>query len=204
MSSLRQYFPDSVNDTLMYCVGRVRCLIQYYINNDFSANNIYENIYVGDLSFASNLNALKEKGITHIVSVLNGAYELFPNDFTYKMIHVNDDPWVQIDNFFDESNTFIEQALSVPNNKVLIHCHKGISRSVSFLIAFRLYKLNQEKKIEYDEINKYLDLILCEIKSQREQALPNSGFMEILRRYICKLNGYTYDNTQSLSVADNE
>jgi hypothetical protein len=174
MSFVRKYLPDGVNAKMMYYTGVVSCYIQWYINNTFSASGITDQLYVGDLASASNNNAMKEQGITHIVSVFNGSFEIFPDEFRYKVIHINDDPWVNIGKYFDETNEFIDQALQNPTNKVMIHC--------------------QTKQIPIEQVTDTINQVLKEVKERRPIAEPNEGFLECLRRYINRLNNYP--NTQ--------
>lgn len=190
MSLIRTYLPQCVNTNAMYYIGKVRCYIQSYVDNKFSANEIYPCIYVGDLASASNRDALLEQGITHILSIFNGSYEKFSDVFTYKIIHINDDVWEDISEYFAESNKFIDDALKSPNNKVMIHCQKGISRSVTLLIAYKLWKLNQNNRILFDNIDDTIDGIIKEIKVHRSEADPNSGFIDCLKKYVKKLNNY--------------
>lgn len=190
MSSFRYYLPSIISDNLMYCVGVVQSYIQPYINNAFSASQITDRLFVGDLASASNIEAMKEQGITHIVSVFNGTIELFPSELKYKTIHINDDHWIDIKKYFNESNEFIDQALSEPNTKVMIHCQRGVSRSVTLLMAYLLFKLNQENPIPRDDIVQVITDLLKEIKTHRPIADPNPGFIESLRLYIYELNNY--------------
>lgn len=193
MSSIRYYLPEYISNNLMYYTGMAMCFFQYYINNTFSASEITDKLLVGDLASASNIDAMKEQGITHILSVFNGSYEIFSGEFTYKIIHVNDDPWVDIGKYFDESKDFIEDALKDPSAKVMVHCQRGISRSVTFLLAYLLYKRNQIKKIPQHEIDDTIKDVLVDVKRHRAIADPNDGFMESLRIYICRVNGYNED-----------
>jgi dual specificity MAP kinase phosphatase len=174
----------------MYCIGNIRCHLQGYINNTFNANEIYQNIYVGDLASASNKEALKEQGITHILSVFNGCYEIYPDDFTYKIIHINDDTWEDISKYFDETNEFIQRSIKNKNNKIMIHCQKGISRSVTILVAYIIWNKNNNKKIEKDNITNEITNIINEIKTHRPIAEPNEGFKYCLKKYIEKINNY--------------
>ena len=192
MSFIRSYLPEIVNNNVMYYFGKTRCYLQYYVNNTFSANQIVPRLYVGDLASASNCDALKEQGITHIVSIYNGSYEIFPDDFKYKIIHINDDIWIDIDNYFDETNNFIETAMNDNNTKIMIHCQRGVSRSVTLLIAYLLWKNNKESKILVDDIDKTINNIIKEIKVHRPIADPNDGFISCLKKYICRLNNYSF------------
>lgn len=201
MSQLRAYLPDRINNYAMYYIGRARCTLQGYYDNTFSATELSDRIYVGDIASASNKLAMQEQGITHILSIYNGAYEIFSTDFTYKLIHINDDPWVKIENYFDESNDFIDIAMSDPNNKIMIHCQQGISRSITLLLAYKLKKMNETKQIKIEDINESINNVLDNVKMQRNIADPNGGFIEALRIYICKLNDYKYDD---IRIIENE
>lgn len=190
MSSLRYYLPSYVSNNVMYYTGMARCYLQYYINNTFSASEISERLFVGDLASACNNDAMREQGITHIVSVFNGTIEMFPNEFKFKAIHINDDPWVDIGKHFDESNTFIDEALKVSGSKVMIHCQRGVSRSVTLMMAYLLLKMNQSKKIPQDETTKIITDVLSQIKEHRSIAEPNAGFLDSLKLFVYRLNGY--------------
>jgi dual specificity phosphatase 12 len=194
MSNIRYYLPDIISDNIMYYLGHCRCYLQGYVNTTFSASEITDKIFIGDLASASNFEALKEQGITHILTIMNGAYEIFPDKFTYKMIHVNDDPWVDIGKFFDESNEFIEQALLKPGSKIMIHCQRGVSRSVTLLLAYKLKKMNDEEKISVQFVEQAIKNILTDVKAHREIADPNQGFLESLKAFVHRLNGYEYKN----------
>jgi protein-tyrosine phosphatase len=193
MSYFRKYLPEVINNNVMYCVGKLNSVVQYYTNNEFSASAITDKLYIGNLASSTNLSALKDIGITHIVSVYNGGIEMFPKDFIYKIININDDPWVNIEDYFDESNDFINESLKNPNAKVMIHCQKGVSRSVTLLIAYLLLQTNKINCINYDEIDDTIETMLKEVKIQRPIADPNKGFKEELKKYIIRLNKYTLD-----------
>jgi protein-tyrosine phosphatase len=176
----------------MYYVGKVRCIVQPYVNTTFSASQINDNIYLGDLASASNLTAMKEQGITHILSVFNGTVELYPEHFTYKIIHINDDVWVDISKYFDESIQFMDSVLANENNRLLIHCQRGVSRSVTLLLAYKVWEINNKQKINYENIDIVIDTCIKKIQSHRDIADPNEGFKKCVKKYICKLNNYDY------------
>lgn len=204
MSFVRYYLPHTVSDYAMFYIGQARCYLQSYVNNTFSANEITSRIFVGDLASATNHEAMKEQGITHILSVFNGAYELFPSDFKYKIIHINDDEWIDISEYFEESNKFIDDAInSNPNNKVMIHCQRGVSRSVTLLMAYMIWKYNLENKIKEDDIDNFIKEILKTVKNHRSIAEPNIGFISFLKKYICKLNGYDKSKKTKKEKKDN-
>lgn len=190
LSIIRSYLPDYINNNMMFYVGKTICTLQYYINTTFSASEMTDRIYVGDLASASNKKALKGQGITHILSVINGSYELFPNDFTYNIIHINDDPWVNIGLYFDESIKFIENALNMNNTKIMIHCQRGISRSVTILLAYLIYTQNKTNRINECDIDNTIQKIMKDIRYHRPIADPNDGFIDAIHTYIMRINKY--------------
>ena len=42
--------------------------------------------------------------------------------------------------YFEESANYIEEVLKTKGNNILIHCHMGISRSASIVIAYLMIK----------------------------------------------------------------
>ena len=190
MSKLRSFFPEYVNTNVWKVVGEIIYHTQPLINKEFTGNHITERIILGDLASAMNLEKLKENGITHIVSVINGGYEVFPNDFEYKIIAINDDPWVDIEKYFDEANEFIHNAIDPKNplkinNKVYIHCHYGISRSVTILTAYLLWNMLLNNEISSnDDIKKVVENTIKSIQEKRPKANPNNGFVVALEKYL--------------------
>lgn len=196
MSAVRSYLPEYVNSNVMYGVGLVRCYVQPYIDTDFNANSIptEPRILVGDLASASNFDAMKEQNITHVLCALNGGMEMFKDEFEYMIVHANDDPWVEIDQYFDEAVAFIDRALvSSPESKILIHCQRGASRSVTIVAAYLLYNMNRVNAILESDIRSTIVGVIESIHSVRDIACPNDGFIDCLDRYVRKINGYTKD-----------
>lgn len=74
--------------------------------------------------------------------------------------------------------THVEDALRDPSARVLIHCVAGISRSVSILTAFFMYKRSLSAFEAFDLVH-----------SLRYCAFPNAGF---LNQLLC-LEGYCHD-----------
>jgi len=195
MSTVRSYLPEIVNESVMYGIGVARCYIQPYLNTEFNANALETEprILIGDLASASNCEAMKEQGITHVLCVLNGGIEQFPGDFQYMIVHANDDPWVEIESWFESTILFIDSALtSTPNAKVLVHCQRGASRSVTLVSAYLLYNINRAEKIPKDNITMMVNGVIETIHNVRDIACPNDGFIEALKRYVCSLNDYEY------------
>ena len=171
MSYIRSYLPNRVGDILGYYYGMSMQTIQPYISSKYHVIHIIDNIYLGDLSSAIRIDDLKRDKITHIISIMNGSYSEYPDDFTYKHIHINDDPWLSIDKYFDDCIKFIVSAHSEDGN-VLVHCMCGISRSVTIILAYMIKKYNYT----YDDALKF-------IKDKKKSINPNDGFMRQLKKY---------------------
>lgn len=158
----------------------VRLFFENYIinladNNDI--NEVADNLYVGNISTATNKELLLEKGITHVINILSQRFEPYPSDFEYMHIHAYDViNWTLIYNF-QATNLFIRDALK-DGGKVYIHCMCGVSRSVSVLLAYLM-----------TQSTKSLDVLLQEVQAARPVANPNPGFIKQLiefRKLIIK------------------
>lgn len=205
MSNVRSYLPEKINESIMYGIGLVRCYAQPYINTEFNANALVTEprMLIGDLASASNREAMLEQGVTHVLCVLNGGVEQFPENFKYMIVHANDDPWVSIEEHFDDAIKFIDSALtSSPTAKILVHCQRGASRSVTLVAAYLLYNLNRASRIRKRKINSTVIGVIDTIRSVREIAAPNEGFIESLKKYICKLNNYLYTPPKNSSSSE--
>lgn len=138
---------------------------------------ITENIYLGNKVIAKDTELLNELGITHIV---NCAEEL-----EYILDNYNDEnfDWLflpmidcsetgNVEDYIDLAISYINDAVK-NNNKVLVHCAAGISRSSSIVIAYLMYKNR-----------KSFNDTFCYVKDLRPCCKPNSAFIDQLSNYI--------------------
>ena len=84
------------------------------------------------------MKQLKELGIRHIISV----YDLplkkeIADHFDVVLINLEDIHEAYIRQHFDRTNEFLH-ACRFKNEKVLVHCQMGISRSSSIVLAYLL------------------------------------------------------------------
>lgn len=148
----------------IYVYGRTIIENNYFnfsSNEDF--NLVYPNIYIGNYSTSTNRQLLEGLGITHIISVIPTfnppfAQDCNPNDtttndtttndtknFTYLHVPAYDDESQDMRGFFSKTNTFIANILSEnKNNKILIHCMVGRSRSITILMAFLIHIIKNQ------------------------------------------------------------
>jgi len=134
-------------------------------------NQVTEKVFISGFGGAGNRRGLAHLGITH---VLNAAFKTdriyFENDFTYKILDIQDTEDQEILTYFDDSIAFIEEARK--NGKVLVHCQAGVSRSATLVIAW-LMKMHK----------KQLKDAIVFLRERRSIIEPNIGFMEQLEKY---------------------
>ncbi len=146
------------------------------LKDDNAPIEIIPHLFLGSIGSASNLKQLQNCKITHILCCASGIKNFFPNDFKYLNLDILDSEKVNIKQYFEQTNKFIGDAIK-NNGNVLVHCHAGISRSSTILMA---YIMNSQKM----GVDKVLDLL----KSKRDKVNPNAGFIEQLREYEKELN----------------
>lgn len=146
-------------------------------------NKITEGLYLCNCKAATDVQLLKETGITHILRVAReDVGPMFQNEFIYKLLEMRDIPEQNIIAHFEEAHAFINSALKKNSNgevkgKVLVHCHAGVSRSSTIVISYLMRKY----------INFSLNDALKFVKSKRPIIKPNKGFMKQLQKYEDKL-----------------
>uniref|UniRef100_A0A8D0B3Q9 Dual specificity protein phosphatase n=1 Tax=Salvator merianae TaxID=96440 RepID=A0A8D0B3Q9_SALMN len=141
-----------------------------------NVNEVWPNLYIGDLYIARDKEQLRRMSITHIVNAAAGRFHIDTGAKFYKDLPVDyygveadDDPKFDLSIYFHPTAKYIRAALNSPRGKVLVHCAMGISRSATLVLAF---------------------LMICEnltleeaLKTVREHrgVCPNSGFLSQLR-----------------------
>ena len=143
-------------------------------------NEIIDNLYLGARPSAENLKVLELVNITHILNVTKRVpnfHEKMIVDsteepkFTYMQIPIEDSLDLDIYNHFLSATQFIDEVLKNKNNKILVHCEAGQSRSASMVLAYLLkYK------------NLFLKDALSLVKEKRDCISPNIGFLKSLTR----------------------
>ena len=123
-------------------------------------------IYIGDAYAGEDINGLRERNIKHIISVGGSIddYVTF-DEIEYHRIILDDSFDSDILFHIKTTNALIDNI----DEPLLIHCHMGISRSVSILIGYLISKGNSF----HNSLNM--------IRNCRECAYPNFGFEIQLR-----------------------
>lgn len=75
-------------------------------------------LFVGSIHAAFNVDALKEKKITHILN-LAGAYATFPDDFTYLSVSIRDKEYANLLSCLPVATLFLRAGIDAGG--VLVH-----------------------------------------------------------------------------------
>ncbi|GAB5361195.1 hypothetical protein AAMO2058_000692700 [Amorphochlora amoebiformis] len=143
---------------------------------------IRPNLFISGQAVASDLKTLRNAGITHVVNCASSAVEsFFPEHFRYLRLPLQDSHDEDISAVLPLALSFIDASLrpGFPNcaskgskaqpgedkNKVLVHCHQGVSRSCTIVIAYLMHAEGRE----YDETYKL-------VKAKRAVCRPNLRF----------------------------
>ena len=147
------------------------------VREKINSKNV-DNIYIGNVYDAHNLDKLKEFNIGNVISAVSGLDGIYDDNINHLNLTLIDNTDQNIIQYFDTTNYFINSIVSkhistsVHNNCILIHCICGVSRSVTILIAYMIYKYNYTP-----------DDALAFIKIRRDIANPNPNFITQLQLY---------------------
>ena len=138
-------------------------------------------LYIGGKNDAKDRNLLKELNIKYILNCTPtrnldpeaGVPNFYEKEklFVYKRVPIFDNRGEDITSHFDSTFKFIEEGKHY--GSILVHCHKGISRSASFVIAY----LMRKNQFTFEEA-------LAHVQSCRSIVSPNSSFIKQLSEYI--------------------
>ena len=163
---------ENIYKNLYSYYGKYRGKLQYYIpSKGVHAHKITENLFIGDIHSPYNKNFLKDNDISTIITAIAGMEPIYPKEFEYLNINIIDINTQEIIDQFDSVNEFIDSIIE-KNEKILVHCVCGVSRSVSLVIAYLIYS----KRISF---KKALEIV----KEKRDIANPNDGFVKQLIEY---------------------
>ncbi|EKX39494.1 hypothetical protein GUITHDRAFT_143482 [Guillardia theta CCMP2712] len=133
---------------------------------------VAQQVLVGNVNAAQDLNCLKSYGVTHILNLASSKCpNFFPQRFYYKSLPLTDTPSQNIMQYFPETSSFIHDAKRY-GGTVFVHCIEGKSRSATCVIAYLM-----------DTENYTLQEALMQVKSGRPIVQPNEGFMIQLQHY---------------------
>ncbi len=138
---------------------------------------ILPHLYLGCRKVAVCLPGLRESNVTRILNVTSTIPNHYQSldGFLYKQIPVEDNHDVDMIQHLPDAFRFIEEAKAC-GEKVLVHCHAGMSRSVTVILAYlmKYYSHTLESAHEF-------------VKQVKSNISPNFSFMGQLLDYECSL-----------------
>ncbi|KAM9486885.1 dual specificity protein phosphatase 19 [Clarias gariepinus] len=138
---------------------------------DLQVGCIRPYLLLGSQDAAHDFGTLKKYQVTHILNVAYGVENTFPDLFIYKTLSILDLPDADIISHLHECALFIDQ-VKAEKGVVLVHCNGGVSRSVSVVIGYLMWREGQS-----------FDDAFSQVKSSRPPSCPNPGFMEQLKNF---------------------
>ena len=152
--------------------------------------------YMGSQIAAKNKELLKEHHVTHIIAIGWNLEKHFESDFKYLLLNrIEDRPSFLILKQFKECFDFIDECFgSNANNKLFVHCHKGLSRSATVIIGYEMYKhkkgfnevLNESMALfAYRLYAHFENNVVCstKVRENRSFVMPNIGFQVQLMQF---------------------
>ena len=136
-------------------------------------------LYISSYNATKNKALLEKNKITHIINCAADFCEnVFEseNKYTYLSFYLKDHVSENIECIFYECIKFIDNVKD-KGGRVLVHCIQGISRSVTLVMAYLIYK----NKLTYDKAFNI-------VQSKREISSPNFGFSIQLQNFYLRLN----------------
>ncbi|XP_073703926.1 uncharacterized protein [Garra rufa] len=126
---------------------------------------VWPNVFIGNEETAMDRIKLREMGITHILNTvaykeyLEGKIDIRADyyiemNITYNGVLVMDKHRFDISKDLFPASEFIHKALSNTENKLLVHCIDGVSRSATFVLAYLM--IHHEMLLE-DAIDHVID-----------------------------------------------
>ncbi|XP_076855889.1 dual specificity phosphatase 29 [Brachyhypopomus gauderio] len=160
-------------------------------------NEVWPNIFIGNEETARNRYRLQKMGVTHVLnaaegqrnSVCTGADYYRDMNMEYYGIEAEDIPSFNLSQHFLPVAEYMQQVLSNPYNKLLVHCVMGRSRSATLVLA---YLMIHEKMTLVEAIEQ----VKC-----RRRIQPNWGFLKQLRDLDTFLLEQRKQSTQTTPTA---
>ncbi|CAF4147548.1 unnamed protein product [Rotaria sp. Silwood2] len=160
-----------------------------------SISEITPQIFIAG-QMAATVEQVQKLGITYILNVaVESSPIVYPKNIKVEKFDIIDFPTAPISNFFTSLTDKIHIHLNVnKQNKVLVHCMAGISRSTTIVFAYLMRYMNMTLRDAY---------LLC--KKHRPICFPNLGFWSQLIAYESQLkkeNSVKLISTQFGNVPD--
>ncbi|KAH6916021.1 protein-tyrosine phosphatase-like protein [Coprinopsis sp. MPI-PUGE-AT-0042] len=139
------------------------------------ANQVRDRLYLSDYWTARNPEEVERLGITHVVSIMEGCPVIPTTILSQNRVWINimDTSETEILIHLESTTEFIKKALEEDeNNKVLVHCLQGISRSATVVCAYLIATEGMGSQEAIDHL-----------QTIRHVVCPNLGFRLQLLKY---------------------
>ncbi|CAH2060824.1 unnamed protein product, partial [Iphiclides podalirius] len=136
-------------------------------------SQIVPGLYLSNARAAVDASVIRCLNITHVLTVETHKIpkSAFPDPHIVTLfIRAYDSPDTNLLPYFPMANAFIDDGIKRGN--VLVHCHFGVSRSATLVIAYIMEKY----KLRFEEAFSY-------VRSRRRFINPNPGFVSQLREF---------------------
>ncbi|XP_030630723.1 dual specificity protein phosphatase 26 [Chanos chanos] len=137
-------------------------------------DEVWPNIYIGNVAIAQNRTALQRLGITHILNAAHskrgsiGDQSFYGTKFVYFGIPADDSTHFDLDIYFRPAADFIHKALKTPDGKILVHCIMGMSRSSTLVLAYLMLYHHMPLRSAIQKV------------IQKRAIYPNRNFLALL------------------------
>ena len=146
MQKIKLFSEEEILESLLTSMNQITEYI--YLGNQTAAG--YSPAFEDPNIIADNLQKSKQNlinlGIKNILCCADNN-KFFSDDFCYKSLYLKDKPGFPIKDYFHEAYEFINDNIE-RNEKTLVHCNAGVTRSASIVISYLMKKLNKS----FDEI----------------------------------------------------
>ena len=161
-------------------------------------SKIMEGLYLTGEAGSQNEEELERLHIRRILNLAEAACaDAFPNKYAYFTIDLLDDGAKEdLRSLFLEVIDWLETPAPPSDaDAVLVHCHAGMSRSATFVIAYVMWKLDLGFRAAIDYVTK-----------RRSVVSPNGGFMGqlILWEKLLRASRTTLTSTSTLSTTSSQ
>uniref|UniRef100_A0A8C2L368 Dual specificity protein phosphatase 26 n=1 Tax=Cyprinus carpio TaxID=7962 RepID=A0A8C2L368_CYPCA len=169
-----------------------------------NADEVWPSLYIGNMDIAENCAEIRRRRFTHVLNCAHSSRrggEIYDGmGITYMGIDAHDSPTYDMSANFNKAAEFIHTALKgggkcvshysghlqlrvtklylFIEGKILVHCHVGVSRSATIVLAYLMLKQNMT-----------LVEAIQKVKEGRG-VFPNRGFLRQLIDLHIKLYGY--------------
>ncbi|KAM9325201.1 dual specificity protein phosphatase 13A-like [Gastrophryne carolinensis] len=157
-------------------VCELEALLENYSGGNHHIDEVFPNLFLGDVIIANDKKRLKKMGITHILNAAHASWECtgdnieYGSDIQYYGITAEDCPDFDMRGFLRPGAEFIHKALNTPNGKILVHCILGKSRSATLVLAYLMIYQNFSLENAIRHVTQYRCIA------------PNRGFLRQLQQ----------------------